>query len=176
MNIKIICLLAEEMVSAKDGGLLVLNGDSDEVRSLTTYTSADVPYYGFKDGNDVTAKDIVVDDKGQSFTLVYKGEEMGKLNIKLLENIILANTLAVIAVSLHQGLSSMKLKWFNNFNGMKGRQEIRAGVNGITVIDDFAHHPTACARDFRRYSRTFSLIIEFLQYLNHGQILVEKNV
>lgn len=136
--------LAEEMVSAKDGGLLVLNGDSDEVRSLTTYTSADVLYYGFKDGNDVTAKDIVVDDKGQSFTLVYKGEEMGKLNIKLFGKYNLANTLAVIAVSLHQGLSFDEIKnGLATFNGMKRRQEIRAVVNGITVIDDFAHHPTA---------------------------------
>ncbi len=136
--------LAEEVASAENGGLLVLNGDSDEVRSLATHTSADVLYYGFEEGNDVAAKDIVVDDKGQTFTLVYKGEEIGELQIKLFGKYNLANTLSVIAVSLHQGLSFDEIKnGLATFNGMKRRQEIRAVVNGITVIDDFAHHPTA---------------------------------
>ncbi len=136
--------LAEETASSENGGLLVLNGDSKEVRELSKYTNADVLYYGFGDTNDVAVKDIVVDDKGQSFTLVYKGEEMGVLQIKLFGKYNLANTLAVIAVSLHQGLSFDEIKnGLATFNGMKRRQEIRAVVNGITVIDDFAHHPTA---------------------------------
>lgn len=136
--------LAEETAAAKDGGLLVLNGDSNEVRSLAKHTTADVLYYGFEAGNDVTAKDIIVDDKGQTFTLVYKGGEMGTLQVKLFGKYNLANTLAVIAVSLDQGLSFDQIKTgLATFNGMKRRQEIRAVVNGITVIDDFAHHPTA---------------------------------
>lgn len=136
--------LAEEAAHATEGGLLVLNGDSDEVRSLATHTSAAVLYYGFDAGNDVTAKDVVVDAKGQSFTLVYKGDSLGEMNIQLFGKYNLANTLAVIAVSLHQGLSFDEIKkGLTTFNGMKRRQEIRAVVNGITVIDDFAHHPTA---------------------------------
>lgn len=136
--------LAEEVAPVTEGGLLVLNGDSDEVRNLAGHTKANVLYYGFGDTNDVTAKDVVVDAKGQSFTLVYKGDSLGEMNIQLFGKYNLANTLAVIAVSLHQGLSFDEIKnGLATFNGMKRRQEIRAVVNGITVIDDFAHHPTA---------------------------------
>lgn len=136
--------LAEEVANSTEGGLLVLNGDSKEVRELSKHTQADVLYYGFDDTNDIKAKDVVVDDKGQTFTLVYKGEEMGTLQVKLFGKYNLANTLAVIAVSLHQGLSFDEIKnGLATFSGMKRRQEIRAVVNGITVIDDFAHHPTA---------------------------------
>lgn len=136
--------LAEEVAHATEGGLLVLNGDSDEVRNLAGHTKANVLYYGFGDTNDVTAKDVVVDAKGQSFNLVYKGDSLGEINIRLFGKYNLANTLAVITVSLHQGLSFDEIKkGLATFNGMKRRQEIRAVVNGITVIDDFAHHPTA---------------------------------
>lgn len=138
--------LAEETASAEKGGLLVLNGDSQDVRELSKHTQADVLYYGFENDNDndVTAKDIVVDDKGQSFTLVYKGDNLGRLSIRLFGKYNLANTLAVVAVSLHQGLSFKEIcNGLVTFNGMKRRQEIVATVNGITIIDDFAHHPTA---------------------------------
>lgn len=136
--------LAEEMTSVKNGGVFVLNGDSQEVRELSKHTEASVLYYGFDTNSDVTAKDIVVDDKGQSFTLVYKGNELGRLSIRLFGKYNLANTLAVIAIALNQNLSFEQIRdGLATFNGMKRRQEIVATVNGITIIDDFAHHPTA---------------------------------
>jgi UDP-N-acetylmuramate: L-alanyl-gamma-D-glutamyl-meso-diaminopimelate ligase len=56
----------------------------------------------------------------------------------------LANTLAVVAIALNQNLSFEQIRdGLASFNGMKRRQEIVATVNGITIIDDFAHHPTA---------------------------------
>ncbi|MCF7865525.1 MAG: UDP-N-acetylmuramate:L-alanyl-gamma-D-glutamyl-meso-diaminopimelate ligase [Candidatus Pacebacteria bacterium] len=136
--------LAEETASAENGGVLVLNGDSQDVRELSKFTEADVLYYGFDSTNDVTAKDIVVDDKGQVFTLVYKGNELGRLSIRLFGKYNLANTLAVIAIALNQNLSFEQIcDGLATFNGMKRRQEIVATVNEITIIDDFAHHPTA---------------------------------
>lgn len=144
--------LAEEAASAEQGGVLVLNGDSSEVRGLSKHTEAAVLYYGFGSGDestagarlDVTAKDIIVNDKGQSFILVYKGQEMDTLTIKLFGKYNLANTLAVAAVALSQGLTIDQIRdGLATFNGMKRRQEIVATVNGITIIDDFAHHPTA---------------------------------
>ena len=125
-------------------GLLVLNGDSDEVRSLANYTTADVLYYGLKETNDIYVKDVKVGNKGQEFTLIYKGQEIPGFNIKLFGAYNLMNTLAVIAVAMHEGLTADAIKkGLSTFNGMKRRQEIFAEVNGITLIDDFAHHPTA---------------------------------
>jgi UDP-N-acetylmuramate: L-alanyl-gamma-D-glutamyl-meso-diaminopimelate ligase len=136
--------LAEEVADAADGGVFVLNGDSSEVRNLSNFTKANVLYYGFGPDNEVTAKDIVFNDKGQSFMLVYKGQDMGNLTIKMFGKYNLANTLAVVAVALNQGLTIDQVrKGLATFNGMKRRQEIVATVNGVTIIDDFAHHPTA---------------------------------
>lgn len=128
-------------------GLLILNGDQEEVRGLAPYAKengASVLYYGFGDNCDVVAKDISVDEKGQHFTLVYKGQNMGKFSIGLFGKYNLANALSVSAAALHEGITSDQLReGLVTFLGMKRRQEIRASINGIIVIDDFAHHPTA---------------------------------
>jgi UDP-N-acetylmuramate: L-alanyl-gamma-D-glutamyl-meso-diaminopimelate ligase len=136
--------LAQEVTDAAQGGLLVLNGDSAEVRTLAPFTKASVLYYGFEKNNDVVATDILPDDKGQSFTLIYKGIDMGRVFVRLFGKYNLANALAVITVALHEGVTIEQIQnGLSTFNGMKRRQEIRAVVNGVTIIDDFAHHPTA---------------------------------
>ncbi len=125
-------------------GLLVLNGDSDEVKSLSQYSEADVIYYGLEENNDVTARGVSVDEKGQHFELIYKGQSMGHFDIRLFGKYNLMNALAVCAISLNEKLSTEEIKGgLKSFLGMKRRQEVRAVINGITIIDDFAHHPTA---------------------------------
>ncbi len=146
--------LAEEVPQT---GCLVLNGDSPEVRELASYTSAEVLYYGiegtkYKGQNnsaddvfvDVFAKNISVNAQGQQFDVSYKGQDLGRFSIQLFGTYNLYNTLAVIAVSVHEGLNLDEIKnGLQSFKGMKRRQEIRAVINDITIIDDFAHHPTA---------------------------------
>lgn len=133
--------LAEEM--PKDG-LLILNGDSPEVRKLAKHTEAKVLYYGLNEGADITAKDISVDELGQHFTIVYKGQDLGRFSITLFGKYNIANALGVSAIALHEGFSADELRdGLKTFLGMKRRQEIRAVINEITIIDDFAHHPTA---------------------------------
>lgn len=134
-------LLAEEM--NKDG-LLVLNGDSDEVRSLAAHTEATVLYYGVNEGCDVTARNVSIDENGQHFELIFKGQSMGHFDIGLYGRYNLANALAVCTVALNEKLSTGEIQeGLKTYKGMKRRQEILAVVDGITVIDDFAHHPTA---------------------------------
>ena len=54
------------------------------------------------------------------------------------------NALAVIAVARHCGLSDVQIQsGFESFEGIKRRMEVRGEARGVTVIDDFAHHPTA---------------------------------
>jgi len=140
--------LAEEMPAGDKGGLFVLNGDDGEVRSLAKHAQADVLYYGFSEGCDVTAKDIVIDEQGQHFRLIYKGQDKGQFTIGLFGRYNLKNALSVAAVALNENISIEDLKkGLASFLGMKRRQEIRSLPEsnrlGVTVIDDFAHHPTA---------------------------------
>ncbi len=125
-------------------GTLVLNGDLEEVISLSTHTEASVLYYGFKDSNDLIAKNIEVSQQGQKFDVFYKGQDLGTFSIQLFGAYNVLNTLAVLASSLTAGLSAEEIKsGLLTFKGMKRRQEIIGTPKGITLIDDFAHHPTA---------------------------------
>ena len=66
----------------------------------------------------------------------------GELNVR--------NALAVVAVARHCGLSEIQIQSaFETFQGIRRRMEVRGEVNGITVIDDFAHHPTAIAETLK---------------------------
>lgn len=133
--------LAEEV---RDEGLFVLNGDSKDVRELAQYTNADVLYYGLGHDNDVCPTHVVTHKKGQTFDVLYKGRNIGTFSIGLFGSYNLANALSVIAVSLYEGLDIASIQeGVSTFKGMKRRQEIKAIVNSVTIIDDFAHHPTA---------------------------------
>lgn len=133
--------LAEEV---SDKGLLVLNGDSEDVRELAQYTNADVLYYGLGHDNDVYPTNVVTHEQGQTFNVFYKGINLGTFSIGLFGAYNLANALSVIAVATYESLGVKEIQnSLATFKGMKRRQEIKAIVNSVTVIDDFAHHPTA---------------------------------
>ncbi|MFA5933663.1 MAG: Mur ligase family protein [Candidatus Paceibacterota bacterium] len=132
--------LAEEIPA---DGLLLLCGDN-YAQNFAEYTEAPVLFYGLDEGNDVTARDVSVQEDGQHFTLVIKGEEVANdLVIPLFGKYNLQNTLAVCALAITEGISIELLReGLKTFLGMKRRQEIIHDGKAI-IIDDFAHHPTA---------------------------------
>ncbi len=82
--------------------------------------------------------------KGTSFRLYKERERFGDFETRLMGAHNLSNTAAVIAMAHHLGLSSDTIQnALISFKGVKRRQEIRGTKRGITVLDDFAHHPTA---------------------------------
>jgi UDP-N-acetylmuramate: L-alanyl-gamma-D-glutamyl-meso-diaminopimelate ligase len=125
-------------------GALFLCGDHDAVKNLGNGTQGEIVTYGFKQENQITVTDMLVTDKGQEFTLVVRGETLGTFFTPLPGNHNLLNTLAVCGVALREGISIEDIKrGLSTFKGMKRRQEVVAEVKGVTVLDDFAHHPTA---------------------------------
>lgn len=125
-------------------GALFLFGDQEQVKNLGAEAGCDVITYGFDSSNQITAKDIVVTGKGQEFSLIVRGEDYGRLFTSLPGNHNLLNVLSVCGVALREGFTKEELrKGLASFSGMKRRQEVVAEINGITIIDDFAHHPTA---------------------------------
>lgn len=133
--------LAESM---PEDGLLILNSDWAEVKALANYTKAKVLFYGLESGNNITAENISIDETGQHFDLIVSGNNLGRLTIKLFGKYNLVNALSVCAMGLNESLSFEQIKkGLETFNGMKRRQEIISEEKNITIIDDFAHHPTA---------------------------------
>ncbi len=92
---------------------------------------------------DYTAKKITYQNNGTIAEIWEKGEFLGILRSPLLGKHNLSNALAAIAVAREKGLSfEMISKAILTFKGAKRRFEIRSNYNNITLVDDYAHHPS----------------------------------
>jgi UDP-N-acetylmuramate: L-alanyl-gamma-D-glutamyl-meso-diaminopimelate ligase len=80
----------------------------------------------------------------QSFDVLWQGEPLGRVEWTLTGDHNRANALAVVAAARHVGVEPrIAIEALGRFGGVKRRMETRGVVRGVTVYDDFAHHPTA---------------------------------
>ena len=128
-------------------GLVLANGDDANVRAVIANAPCPVKTFGLGPHNDIRATDIVLAAAGSSFTL---DARRSTLHVPLLGEHNVRNALAVAATSLHHGLSPEQIQAaFSGFRGIKRRQETRGVAAGVTVVDDFGHHPTAIRETVR---------------------------
>jgi UDP-N-acetylmuramate: L-alanyl-gamma-D-glutamyl-meso-diaminopimelate ligase len=116
-------------------GLIVSNGrESSLDRVLQRGCWTPVERFGTDDGWQI--------DEGNLVTL--NGKPQGTLNWELLGEHNRHNALAALAAARHAGVPVVQgLAALGEFRNVKRRMEVRGVVNGITIYDDFAHHPTA---------------------------------
>jgi len=82
--------------------------------------------------------------EGGSFDVLWRGEPAGRVDWDLTGDHNRANALAAIAAARHVGVApEVAIEALNRFGGVKRRMEVRGVAQGVTVYDDFAHHPTA---------------------------------
>jgi len=125
-------------------GTLFLCGDQQNGLSLRSLSRATVITYGLSSSCDVYAKDPVFDAEGVQFEWMEKGRSLGSLRSPLPGRHNLQNLMGVLALLSGLNLDREKIKkGILSFQGIKRRQEVRGEAAGVTVIDDFAHHPTA---------------------------------
>lgn len=83
---------------------------------------------------------------GCQFDVVFKGQKFGAVKWNLLGQHNVNNALMAIAAAKHSGVTSeLAIEALGKFINVKRRMEIKANIHGITLYDDFAHHPTAIA-------------------------------
>jgi UDP-N-acetylmuramate: L-alanyl-gamma-D-glutamyl-meso-diaminopimelate ligase len=88
---------------------------------------------------------LVEHDDG-SFDAVFNGDRQGTVHWQLSGEHNRLNALAAIAAARHVGVpAGQAIESLARFESVKRRMEVRGVINGITVYDDFAHHPTAIA-------------------------------
>lgn len=140
--------------------------------------------YGIENRADLMAKNINVSSLRTSYNLIYKGENLGEVQIQLPGKHNALNSLVSFAVGFELGLNFNDIKsGLEKFSGIERRIQVKDIVNGITVIDDYGHHPRemevtldAVRQSFRpqnihvifqphRYSRTVNLFNEFVRVL-----------
>jgi len=126
------------------GDAIVANGDDANVMSLRAEARARWLTFGTSPGCDITATDVELTSEGSSFTAWWKGSEWFRFRTTLSGQHNIVNALADIAISRLRGLSTEEIqRGLETFQGIKRRMEVRGIERGVTVIDDFAHHPTA---------------------------------
>ncbi|MEM8486064.1 MAG: Mur ligase family protein [Bacteroidota bacterium] len=125
-------------------GTLVLCGDHQPVAALAAHTNAKVVTYGLDNSNHVSAINLTSDNKGQHFTLTVADTPVAQLFLPMHGAHNLSNALGACALLLAEGIApAAYAAGLATYQGMKRRQEVRAVINDIVIIDDFAHHPTA---------------------------------
>ena len=141
-------------------GHLVVSASYPNAVALAKEGTASVNTYSAKEGvaADYLARNVEFGPEGVRFDVVEQHRLLGTLRVPLSGNHNLENALGVVAASLGLGLSFEEIAHgLASFEGVKRRQEVRAEIDGVLVIDDFAHHPTAVRETLRgilkRYPR-----------------------
>ena len=126
-------------------GLLLANGDEPALAPLLEVRHCPVKRFGLGEVNEIRASGLILRETVSEFELGgtrFRLPLIGEFNVR--------NALAVVACARHCGLAdSVIQKAFDTFLSVKRRMEVRGEVRGITVIDDFGHHPTAIRETLR---------------------------
>lgn len=126
-------------------GLLIACNEYERVHEIAKSAQCKVVWYGQDDG-DYCAKGVTIEEDGTSFTLMHPMGE-ARLKMPLFGSHNLQNVIAACALLIESGISPEKIqKGLKTFEGVARRQDIVGEAGGVTVIDDFAHHPTAVAK------------------------------
>ncbi len=177
-------------------GTLIIDKDTPKYPVVVDGVDAEIITYSMKsDDADYTAKDISYDKKGcGSFTAVERGKDLGRftLNVPGVHNI--SNALASIALGRKLGIEYEVIsQGLLDFKGTKRRFEYKGMLNGFTIIDDYAHHPTeikatlAAAQNYphkeiwvafqpHTYTRTKALLPEFAEALSMADHVVLADI
>jgi len=164
---------------------LFIYGEDSELRRITA--KAPIYYYGFEEeGNDFVASDLLRSTTGSTFSIHFRGEDLGQFQIPSFGRHNIMNATAVVGLLYIAGFDlDLVREHLKTFSGVKRRFTEKI-VNDTVIIDDFAHHPTEiiATLDAARqkypskeivavfqphtFTRTIALLDEFADALNQA--------
>jgi UDP-N-acetylmuramate--alanine ligase len=175
-------------------GFVVLCLDEPALQEIMPRLKKKIVTYGLNGQADLQAIDIIHRLNTSLFTVVYGGKELGQIELQIPGKHNVQNALAAIAVGLQLDVPFAKIKTgIEKFTGVFRRWEVKAEVGGITVIDDYAHHPTeiratlsgaksgwrrrvVCVFQPHLYSRTRDFYEEFGRAFFNADVLIVTDV
>lgn len=166
----------------KEGGKAILCVDNPKVRRLAQETEKTVLTYGMiGEGADYTARNITYDVHGTTYELYYHDKFVTEVHLVVPGRHNVLNSMGAFAAAREMGIEVEKiLASLKKFGGAKRRFETKGKVDGVWVVDDYAHHPTEigvtikaalqtkperllCVFQPHRYTRTKLLFDEFCE-------------
>ena len=125
-------------------GFLLAAFSDKNVQDVLADASCQVETYGFSSSADWVIGDYKFEDGKGYFNLTHQNVNVANFNLPMIGRHNIQNATSVAVMGLKLGLTTQEIQeGFHTFKGIKRRQEVLGVKNGVTVIDDFAHHPTA---------------------------------
>ena len=175
-------------------GFVVLCLDEPALQDIMPKIKKKIVTYGLNGQADLQAVDIVHRLNLTRFTVLRDGKELGEIELQIPGDHNVQNALAATAVGLELQVPFSKVKaGIEKFTGVFRRWEVKAELDGITVIDDYAHHPTeiratlagakagwrrrtVCVFQPHLYSRTRDFYDEFGRAFFNADVLIVTDV
>jgi UDP-N-acetylmuramate--alanine ligase len=175
-------------------GFVVLCLDEPALQDIMPKIKKKIVTYGLNGQADLQAVDIVHRQNTTTFTVVSDGRDLGRIELQIPGVHNVQNALAATAVGLELDVPFAKVKaGIEKFTGVFRRWEVKAEIDGITVIDDYAHHPTeiratlagakagwrrrtVCVFQPHLYSRTRDFYDEFGRAFFNADVLIITDV
>jgi UDP-N-acetylmuramate--alanine ligase len=134
------------MASVPEQGYMIACNDDARIRNLlgTHLKARTISGYGLGPKAEWRAVNLKPNAQGgTNFAVEHKGKHAGNFSIRLPGEHNVSNALAAIVASSFLGIEGVKVRQtLASFQGARRRFEIKGEMNGITVVDDYAHHPT----------------------------------
>ena len=178
-----------------EDGTLIIGRDSQKYEDVVRGLSCRIITFGFDPSSDYTAENITFDDHGHaSFDCIVRGEKAGRLSLSVPGRHNILNALAAVACGQTLGLpDSAVFSGVGSFTGTNRRFEIKGRLGQITIVDDYAHHPSEiratleAAKLFphddlwlvfqpHTYTRTKALLPEFAEALSLADHIVLADI
>ena len=176
-------------------GVLIINGNIDNLNYFTEGLPCKIITYGLESSNTYTAKNILFNESGcGNYDLYINGKKADHIELSVTGLHNVSNSLAAIAAAQELNIDMNKIKsGLLKFKGTDRRFEYKGTVNGITIIDDYAHHPTEIAATLtaathyphreiwcifqpHTYTRTKALFPEFVEALSHTDHVILADI
>jgi UDP-N-acetylmuramate--alanine ligase len=165
--------------------------DNEPIQDLIPRMKKRYTTYGMTSQADFQIRDVEFGQQKSRFDIYHRGKEMGRINLNLpgIHNVYNATASIAVGVELNIDFDQIK-KALETVEGVQRRLEIKGESNGVTVIDDYGHHPTEIKVTLEtieenwqnrrkvvvfqphRYSRTRALFDEFSRAFYQSDVLV----
>lgn len=175
-------------------GLGIICGDHANVMKIVRGTNRQFKTYGLSKECDFSATDISLSNFGSCFKVLYSQKELGEVKLRIpgLHNIY--NALAAVGLGVSLGISFNDIaSALEKFGGVRRRFQLMGSCDDITLVDDYAHHPTEirvtleaakvggwkrviCVFQPHRYTRTKFLYNEFGFAFDNADVVVLTDV
>lgn len=176
-------------------GLLVINGDITHVKEIYKSVSCPVVTFGRDESCDYQAYNIEFDDEGHaSYDLVHDNKTLARISLHVAGEHNVYNSISAIIVALELGIDLDTIKaGLASFKGTKRRFEYKGMMGDVTIMDDYAHHPTEikatlesatryphrdtwCVFQPHTYTRTKAFLKDFAQALSLADHVVLADI